>query len=324
MNKGRGSALIMVMLVVAGITTIIFSTQRIALVQFSQSVREEDNLAATYAAQAGIEDGLARYRFEKNTETTPDYKFRFNLTKGTFPVNPTEPTSEIAVETNIEDGIDGDYDPNFQYYDLVVNYKTQFINVNGGNGGDGSFDFSTANDILKKDSAINLTGFPDNNDDYYLRYGFRFSESCADKALAFVALQQTAIDVTGKTIISQDLAKYENAIPDGSNNFRVIDSRATTNIFIKNTTSRVTSIAVRAFYCDVEFAFITSKSSIGDGNGIDAGPEFDSLTTEVLSTGYFGSAKRTLIAQVDRTSGELIGIFDFLLYAGDVNSGTIR
>ena len=126
-GQQRGSALIMVMLVIAGITTIVFSTQRIALVQFSQSVREEDNLAAYYAAKAGVEDGLARYHFDKNTQTLVDKMFRFDLTAGTAP-DPNE-SYEIPSNTSITDGVGGeDFNPKHQYYDLVISYKTRAIN----------------------------------------------------------------------------------------------------------------------------------------------------------------------------------------------------
>ncbi|MEX1123749.1 MAG: hypothetical protein WEC81_01090 [Patescibacteria group bacterium] len=314
-GEKRGSALIMVMLVVAGITTIIFSTQRIALVQFSQSVREEDNLAAYYAAKAGIEDGLARYRFDRNTQTTPDKKFRFNLTKATYP--PSVENFEIDSDTGIEDGINDDYDPNYQYYDSVINFKTTSINVN-----DGIFDFSGSNDRLEKDSVINLTGFSQTTSVYYLRYGFRFASTCdpADLDKAFVSLQQIKISSDGSNIVSQDIAAYAN--PTVSD--YIYDSAAIANMQINNPgNSTVSSIRVRAYYCNVEFAFVTTTGITDTGDSRTIGPEFDGLTTEILSTGYFGSAKRTLIAQVNRQTGGLIGIFDFILYSGG-NTGTIR
>lgn len=314
-RKRAGSALIMVMLVVAGITTIIFATQRIALVQFSQSVREEDNLSAYYAAKAGIEDGLARYRFERNTQTSAEMKFRFNLTTGAFP---SDEGYEIPSDTDIEEGINGDYDPDDQYYDMVVNYKTKSINTVDS---EGEFAFSATNDILKKDEVITLTGFPYTETDYFLRYGFRFDPSCdsGDLDKAFVALQQVRTDTEGVEVTSQDIANYSN--PTVING--VYDSRRTgTNMRVGADNFSVSSIRVRAFFCDVEFAFITTDTNDGATFSEDT-PEFDGLTTEVLSTGYYGSAKRTLIAQVNRQTGELIGVFDFILYAGG-NTGTIR
>lgn len=313
----RGSALIMVMLVVAGITTIIFATQRIALVQFSQSVRQEDNLSATYAAKAGIEDGLARYRFERNSETGQDTKFRFNLTTGNYFNYNTQPsTHEIPVDADIVEGVDEDYDPEFQYYDLTMSYRTNAYGVD--EDGNPIFNAPNNTDVLEKDESVTLSGFQPSTDPYYLRYAFRFNQTCADNnPNAFVALQQITT-TSSSTTTSQTLAKLSSAT-----NY-VYDSATTaTNLKINDTGSIVVSVRITAFFCNVEYAF----SSTGDPDGTvpSENPEFefDGLTSDIISTGYFGSAKRTLIAQVDRRTGDLIGIFDYVLYAGG-SGGTIN
>ena len=41
----------------------------------------------------------------------------------------------------------------------------------------------------------------------------------------------------------------------------------------------------------------------------------DSQVTHIESTGYFGDAKRKVVAKIDRQTNQLIGIFDYALYS---------
>ena len=82
-----GSSLVLVVVVMAVIITAVFSASRLALVQFNQANRDEDNIFAYYAAKAGIEDGLIRFRYNRDAETPtttstpPKTKVqRYNLT----------------------------------------------------------------------------------------------------------------------------------------------------------------------------------------------------------------------------------------------------
>lgn len=314
-GEERGSALIMVMLVIAGITTIVFATQRIALVQFSQSVREEDNLTAYYAAKAGIEDGLARYHFDKNTQTGLDSIFRFDLTAGVAPDKLNSVPYEIPSNTPITADLNGeDFSPKHQYYDLAITYKTPRINVINDDNGSLNFPSDTTKSRIVKDESLVLTGFPSSTDVYFLRYAFKFDQgscSAADLSQAKITLQQTVTTLNG-SVSSQVLVEYSSSLPG-----LIYDSYFQgVNLPIQTGGALVSSIRIRTYYCNVQYAFATAKDISGLGVGNNAGPEFDGLTTEILSTGYYGGAKRTLVAAVDRQTGNLIGIFDYLLYSG--------
>ncbi len=314
----RGSALIMVMLVVAGITTIVFATQRIALVQFSQSVREEDNLAAYYAAKAGIEDGLLRYHFDRNVQTEDESMFRFDITGGTAPDSAGLVPYEIPADTPISDGVDGDFDPSHQYYDLAISYKTKTINIDDNGTPIFSPDFAVA-----ADETLTLTGFPTSNSPYYLRYAIKFDSACVNVSQARVTLQQVITRQDGSEYSGQVLVESFQAVLNSQNEL-VYDSAANVaNLPIRTAVGDlVSSVRIRAYYCGFQYAFATSTTIDGPGGGA-ADPEFDSLISEILSTGYYGGAKRTLVAAVNRQTGDLIGIFDYLLYSGG-NTGTIR
>ncbi|MEX1052201.1 MAG: hypothetical protein WEC83_02325 [Patescibacteria group bacterium] len=325
-GKRSGSALIMVMLVVASITTIVFATQRIALVQFSQSVREEDNLAAYYAAKAGIEDGLLRYHFERNVQTYRNDQadessvFRFDLTAGAAPDSAGDVPYEIPADTKITEGIDGDFDPGHQYYDLAISYKTKTIGIDSENG---ALQFSPER-TLAADDTLTLTGFPTSNLPYFLRYAFKFDAACANLSQARVTLQQIITSNDGLSESSSQVLVESSQATLNAQDELVYDSGVNVaNLPIRTDAGDlVSSVRIRAYYCDLQYAFATSLNIDGLGGDNDD-PEFDSLISEIVSTGYYGGAKRTLVAAVNRQTGDLIGIFDFLLYSGG-NTGTIR
>lgn len=303
-TKRSGSSILMVLLIISGILVIVFATQRISLVQFSQSNREEDNLVAYYAAKAGIEDGLARYRFNRDTETLANNVFRFGLTAATAPASPYEvaATEDIGATAGIN------YDPKEQYYDMKMTYRVPRLGFSS--SAPANPDWTIAKTVVK-DTTVTLTGFQQVGDPitYYLRSVFRFvGPSCGN---AFVQVEQ----IRNGAIINQTQVRYDAT--DG-----ITDSRDTNaNWEIKTISDAATLVRFRPFFCDAQFALVTSTSTNGTGVGTNKGPDIDSLTTTVTATGYYGASKRTLVADIDRTSGKLIGIYDFNLYAG---GGDIR
>jgi len=64
----RGTALLMTMILITVIGSIAFGVGRTTLSNLRQVNRLEDSLNAYQAAQAGIEDALLRFRFDKNAE----------------------------------------------------------------------------------------------------------------------------------------------------------------------------------------------------------------------------------------------------------------
>ena len=297
--KRRGSALVFVLIIIAGIVTVTIGTQRLSLVQFNQATREEDNTYAFYAAKAGIEDGLLRFRHERDVETSTNKVHRLNVTDGVT-------AGEISKDTLISQATD--YSPTDQYYDLAINFKTERI---------GEFNFSGTPPVMNQDEEIELTGFATDASSYYLSFAFRWidGDACRTKD-AFVQLQQVTTSAAGDSLLSKKIvdiplsgspAIYRSY---GSNN---------ANLLISSFSSGLTSVVrVRSYHCPVEYAFSTAR----DNNDPTGGPTFDSLTTKIVSTGYFGQAKRTLEATVDRKSGRLISIYDFNLYSGETCIGT--
>ncbi|QQG50009.1 MAG: hypothetical protein HZB70_00265 [Candidatus Berkelbacteria bacterium] len=290
--KKKGSALVFVLIIIAGIMTVTIGAQRLSLIQFNQSAREEDNTFAFYAAKSGVEDGLLRFRHQRNVETAENKTHRFDVTAGIS-------FDEIAANQTIETTLG--YKPSHQYYDLSIDYKTTQI---------GDFNFNNNPSPLMQDDELQLTGFPNDtvySNDYFLRYAFQFvgEGNCYSRG-AFVEIQQVVTTTTGQTTYS-----LRRAVAEPNNR---VDSLGT-NLPIATGSNLSSYIRIRPYHCNVNYAFVTATSP----NSTGGGPKFDGLITNITATGYYGDTKRTLQAKVDRKSGTLIGIYDFNLYSGTGN-----
>lgn len=305
----RGSSLVLVVVVMAGIIVVVFGASRLTLVQYNQANRDEDNVFALYAAKAGIEDGLLRYRYNRNAETElkvtntgKDKVARYNLTTGSS-AGEVDEGSPASAGTK----------PTDQYYDMKLNFRVQSL---------GDFDFNPKS-ILAKDDFLEISGFEEKDRLYYLRLAFKFYEPglttpCSNPG-ALVQIQRV---VEG----TSDSYTQVTAKP-GSNG--VYDSKDSSNIevnVISSPPELATTFRLRPYYCDVAYAIattegingrgITNEGAIIDG---DSGPLFGGLKSYITSTGYYGEAKRTLIGELE--GGELIGVYDFTLYSGQENIG---
>ena len=292
--KKRGSALLIVLLVITGVVTVAFGAQRIALIQYSQSSKEENNLYAYRSAMSGIEDGLLRFRYERNVSTPENKVQRIGLTNATNEV--VDKNSEISDTTG--------YNPKNQYYDLEINYKTAGI----------------SDQAITKNDYLEMTGFPtaplEGQSNSYLNYQFTFDSACnsTDLSNAFVQVQKITRNATTGAYYSMEQVNANR--PTTGDNVYYSSSSLDKNMEIANaaTSSLASSVRMTAYYCNVTSvkAFVTNGPTDSSSNG----QIFDSLTTKVISTGYYGDAKTTLIAEIDRKSGTLLGIYDYTLYAG--------
>jgi hypothetical protein len=293
MKKLRASSLVLVVVVMAGIIIVVFGASRLTLVQYNQSNRDEDNIFALSAARAGIEDGLLRFRYNRNAETTDGKVARYDLTTG------------VSAD-EVDEGSKASFGLNEQYYDMKLNFRGGQI---------GTFDDNTTNTVAK-DDVLELTGFPNSPDKYYLRYWFEFTD-CGNTPTAnrLVQIQQVS-----KTSNSDSPIAYDQTTVNYPANGTTVDSKDSGNLFIRTNlgqdNSLTSSVRLRSYGCSIKYSLATSLTSNGIGQGNDAGPKFDSLKSTITSTGYYGAAKRTLIAEINRSSGQLIGIYDFNIYSG--------
>jgi len=287
-SEKPGSSLILVLLIIAGIVTVIFGTQRLALVQFSQSISEEDNLFAQKAAEAGVEDALRRLRETIDVETPAGQVFRFDLTGGAS-------LDLVAANTDIRDS--ANFNPAHQYYDFSVDFRSDRV---------GDFDVMSNSPDLARDDSLEISGFPNttNPDIYYLRYKFLFADitsSCT------VQLQQ--IRDTGSGTLTYDQLTIH---PETGGSF---DSKDHGNLAIHTGSGDLSNVVrLRIYGCSAKYAYQTVQ---GLNNTTPANVSVDSQISTIIATGYAGGkAKRTLYAIFDRKKGRLINIYDFNIYSG--------
>lgn len=312
---------------ISGISVVVFASQRLGLVQFSQSNREEDNLIAYYAAKAGIEDGLARVRFNRDVEIGEGHvtggeihassqgrfgpSFYFGLTGAKYPS-----TEDYTFKSETSDGLNLsnvpglDYDTLGQYYKLDVQFRQYAIGITSKPETPNIGSLSSAAPTLDKDQSVSLTGFSHRDPPYYLRYVFRAEKACVDANPAFVQLEQLR---EGNTqVIEQIKVRFNGATTVesniGGNNWQIMTQP-----------KQVTMIRATAYHCPVIFGMINSKTRTSDGMREDRSEPIDSLRTLITSTGYYGNARTTLVADVDRVSNTLIGVYDYNLYTGGGN-----
>ncbi|HSX42135.1 MAG TPA: hypothetical protein VLE93_02170 [Candidatus Saccharimonadales bacterium] len=306
-RRSSASSLIFVMLVVAGIVTVTLGVQRLALVQFGQSSADEDNVAAYYAAKAGIEDGLVRFRFGRNVDTIRrdtngavlSTAERYDLTAGSAVGNVQDNTTITSTSG---------YNPVHQYYDLKVDYKTTNAAL-------------TLASPIAQDDSLELTGFPDSTNDYYLRYQFSWT---GNPSGCSVTIQQINQNGSGTQFQPQVVVSQIGSQP-------TYDSAAQgTNLLIRGGTgggsvastlrirplgtSGVGSSCYNLGSVGATFSTVTSSSGTTSAN-----VNFDSTVSKITATGYAGATKRTLLATVDRKSGTLLSIYDFNVYGGTGN-----
>jgi|GEM_PF-1333904 len=301
----QGSALLIVMMVMAGLVTVVFGSQRVALVQYNQATAEEDSLYALYAAKAGIQDGLLRFRTERNVETSTNKVFRFNLTTGESVRDSAGIFTEVAQDTPVAKLNAPDYKfsyrPNQQIYDLSISFRTQ---------AQGAEDLTSVSaSILTRGETLELSGFPPNlaSGAYYLRYKLRQTDA---------ACQNGSVQIQSYRVLNDGTVfGYDQRLVDMASG--EVDSRTNgSNLAIYDPVGSLSNtVRIRAYNCDVKYYLATALGSDSPGSEPEA-PQFDSQKTLIISTGYYGKSKKTLVAEISRTSGQLLGIYDYTIYAG--------
>src|SRR3989344_2114302 len=235
MKRLQASSLVLVVMVMAGIIIVVFGASRLTLVQFNQSNRDEDNIFALYAAKAGIEDGLLRFRYNRDAETGDGQVARYNLTTG----------------DNANEVLEGSPAPNAykqtdQYYDMKLNFRGTQL---------GTFDTNTPLKVTK-DSSLELTGFPNTTEQYHLRYWFEFTDCVGADDNRLVQIQQ----ISGTTSSSQSV--FEQTTVKKPSGASIVDSATNSiNIPIRENFGSGKSLTstnrLRPYGCSIKYALAT-------------------------------------------------------------------
>ena len=300
------------MIVITVVGSIAFSVGASTITSFRQQTQLEDSQNAYAAATAGLEDGLVRWRFDKDTET-PHARGSTgkSFEDGNKPVNyecanATRPTPKSVYYDRVDltNGkvvycINPDDepapDPTHIIYDLKIQYKLepgQEEKVVSETTASGTVP------ALQKDAAV----------EYDVSELKKLADGKVDLGWVFQNL-----NTSDRTIQFEVYAlKADGNVIDTSKQV----FGALISSLIKDGTSTITfdlqggtKVRIRPYGRDL--LQYQLKPSAG------AKVSIDSRTTEISTVGYFGSSKRKLKLDLDRSSGTILPLYDYALFSGD-------
>ena len=285
----RGTALLMTMILITVIGSIAFGVGRTTLSNLRQVNRLEDSLNAYQAAQAGIEDALLRFRFDKNAEAPRAASCASPLNNNPVLTASTAPSNifsrtDVSLNTTSCTDLTGSVEapnPADIVYDLKMYYRKDT--------GQSECIVSTSPPPV----GCNLApgGQPALPSETTLEYnvqGVSLLHVSAEIGGSTPRLEIIRIGSDG-TILDQDLLVGP-----------------TINDQVINLNSATQTIRMRSFG-DVS----SYKLSIAPQESLD------SRITTIESVGYFGTSKRKLTLTLDRLTGSVFGVFDFVLFSGN-------
>ena len=364
-NKRNASALILTLVIVGLVASLAFFVGRSAVRETRISSSGSSSIAAYYAAEAGIEDGLARVAANRNIEvpTCSFGKTHANLATA-VPCDSTD-TLNFNKDLSIEDmakaqplawpvrvrmarfgvnaallnndpnvtGGDADLnkvinplvnpaDPtkgvktpeaNEYVYDLKISSKTEFSGKNSGSpdfnpidpGDDTTNKTSRSGDI--KSFSYDLSG--DNVPEKLQIYWKCNSVAGCDGNKDRIIIEYILVPVGCNP--EQDpscLIKHEEPLDKFS-----YDRKWDLPTFNSSTQSlykvNIKPVSSNVNFEGVNFSIVAKK-------GVNTLVKTKSNTVKIQSIGYFGGVKRRLEAEVDKTSGSLLGLFDYAVFSG--------
>lgn len=280
----QGSALIITILIVSVISSISFMVSALAISEFRKAGTLQDSIAAYYAAESGIEQGLLQYRLwhdaELSEETTQ------SAVTNTARVSPTETVGtpqKVPLAANSS-----------STYAVKMWFKGSAI---GTVDTSGKPVVGAVSRQIVRDSALQIAGLGAKrlqlawqaiNPNTVARPGF--------DAKYFVEVIATGLkggqQQTERTVI-KDLDK-------GTQPYPVVFGLDT-----------VQTIRVKPW----DMSAVKYSLTLQDSSGKNI--LFDNQVSYIESTGTVGRAKRTLKIGIDRASGTGLESQDFVLYSGD-------
>lgn len=282
----RGSALIATLIIASAIAVFVFSIGGATIGEIETSGALEDSTIAFSAAEAGIEEGLLRWRFNRNIElpevnmTEDNFKgIRVNLTSGEVSAT----LLDSPPESNATDSV----------YDLRMWFKADAI---------GSADLAspTYKTRLFKDQTLELDVSSLRGQTLVFTYLSPTGYAARIESHIIADDGSGLIFETSKQLTELSSGRSVNIgpIPEGSDGLGYL-------VRIKPFIFETASGAAAPESSSVNYA-LTPETP---GSLVDGG------TTYIEATGYYGTAKRKLLAKIDRKSGTILGVFDFVLFS---------
>lgn len=330
--KKRGSAIVIAIFLIAAIGGIAFSFGRVLYLELNNASISESGIGAYYAAESGIEESFLRYRYDKNSTLPASWTLddstefsRGNLTTLTSDGSSVRDTGITEANQQIYDlrmgsevenyGWDSNDDGQISESDLAVSEvgdSYEQIHPEFKILRDNSFKLDTTDIFNEQDLAlvfrptIDSIGSGGTIGDYGL-----IDKDC-------VLLE---IKVTGKKNNTSPLEEkktlFYSSNPacgnlQSSQNTYAYTLSASGYVVIDNLKGPMgitnlnggSSLSIKPIGADI--AFILNKT---DSTSKLYGP-----FATIVSTGYYGGTTRTITANIDRQSGTVYDLFDFVIY----------
>lgn len=320
--KSRGSAMVIAFFLMAAVGGVAFGIGRIFVLDSAISSLYENGAVAFYAAESGIEEGMLRYRFDQNdvvpTAIVGEKANRYNLSSNVYAPN----TPKAQTVTN-----------SYSIYDMTMSYKADYY---GNNANKNTGDILNLEDLkvatysagensiykISRDESVKIDVSDLTKRGADLKFFVRMSnfggQSVNNVAHSFIEAKMTGtssgLNEYKKALIPTSAINILNFSPDSTETLTT-----TTDSTLFHMTSLIsvisgsalnnsakTELTIKPVGCDIEIALVPE-----DG-GTMASP-----WTTVTSIGYFGDATRTLTAKIDRQSGTVYDLFDFVVYKHD-------
>ena len=296
----RGFALLLTLVVVSVIGVVAFGVGRLTLTEFRQTMRFQDSQNALQAAEAGIEDGLVRFRYDRNVEVPYG-------AKDTCTSSVTEPTTATSyvLRVNLSNGVRScidptktpSPDPSQNVYDLKIMYKSTKLGAFGSTPTQLLADANTP--TLNQDQLLVISGLDGTANGVIVQYAFvpgtfKANSSGYQAEIKF-------LDKNGNQVGDTRIIHFSSEIAN-------ITSGSGLNIPLASGTNEFT---IKLLEGDVKVAAVTTGSLANQA--IDYG------ITMIESTGYSNGVKRKLVNLMNRKSGNAQSLYNFVLYGGSIN-----
>jgi len=345
--KKKGSALIVAMMLIAGVGAVAFGIGRLLFIETKTATLYENGIVAYYAAESGIEEGFLRYKFDRNVMVPGDL-----LNGDVMRTDLSAKTVAQDHSTTIAPAVSGTNNDIKTFYDLNMGYSGTNGNAWYGNDVDKSDSLTSAdllhNDYLAGDYAslrigvdrsakIDLTDINLINNNNQLLLLFENVPNLPTEKCRAMAEVKIAVEEAGVTREFKELTNYSPTICAGligldqnkllganllSSYVYTTNADPTTNSvyyeinlqemltragYTYNQGSNVpVTLTIRPLYYNARFGLY----SVG-------GETIPGPFTTITSRGYYGGVTRTLTANVDRQSGTLYDLFDYVIFKND-------
>ncbi len=299
----RGSALLVTLLITGAISLILLSVATFTIRELRVTSALEDSSLAYAAAEAGIEDGLLRWRFDRNSEVpqgdmqaTVSRALRVDLLTG-------------DIRTNVAIGEQLPQDPTHSIYDLRMWYKTPLV----GNLTDLQSPLHEKKLFKDQTLEMDVSGLRGQT------LLFHFATIPGKNWSARIESRVVAEDANGLAteLCAEAACKQFSTDPATASQIAItipfgpeqLAYRLRIKPYIFDTANPLVDAGAESY--------ITYVLEVPGAARERTQQLLDDGTTYIEATGYFGAAKRKLLAKVDRRSGTVLGVYDFALFAGD-------